>query len=148
MSARPLVRRVAAVVLAVAVGWAGSWLGLTLLAGRTFSMGPFRVRLSAVYGRGVTDIAILPLGRVTADTHRAPLHVTATLQGFSVNQLTNDVSQGGIDGLVSEVQKDALASIGAYAAWAFGAAMIGAVVLALIVFRKNMKLVLISVVAA
>src|SRR6266550_271440 len=93
MSAHPLVRRVAAVLLAVSVGWAGSWLGLTLLSGRTFSMGPFRVRLSAAYGRGVTDIAILPLGRVTADTHRAPLHVTATLQSFSVSELTNDVRQ-------------------------------------------------------
>jgi hypothetical protein len=47
MSAHPLVRRVAAVVLAVAVGWTGSWLGLTLLSDRTFSMGPFRVRLSS-----------------------------------------------------------------------------------------------------
>jgi predicted phosphodiesterase len=148
MSAHPLVRRVAAVVLAVAVGWTGSWLGLTLLSDRTFSMGPFRVRLSSAYGRGVTDIAILPLGRVTADTHRAPLHVTATLQSFSVNQLTNDVREGGIDQLVSDVQKDALASIGAYAAWAFGAAMIGAIVLSLLAFRRNVKLVLIAVLAA
>ena len=111
-------------------------------------MGPFRVRLTAVYGRGLTDIDLPPLGRITANTHRGPLRFTATLQEVSVPDLTRDLSQEGPDGLVSAVQHDALASLGSYAAWAFVAAMVGAVALSLLVFRLRWRLVAVACVAA
>ena len=135
MAAHPRLRRLPILLLAVVIGFAGIWLGLILLSGRNVEMGPFRVRLTAVYGRGLTDIDLPPLGRITANTHRGPLRFTATLQEVSLPALTRDLGREGPDGLVSEVQHDALASLGSYAAWAFGAAMLGAFALSLLVFR-------------
>ena len=112
MAAHPRLRRLPIVLLAVVVGFVGSWLGLLLLSGRNVEMGPFRVRLTAVYGRGLTDIDLPPLGRITANTHRGPLRFTATLQGVSLPDLTRDLNREGPDGLVSDVQHDALASLG------------------------------------
>ena len=90
MAAHPRLRRLPILLLARVVGFAGSWLGLILLSGRNVEMGPFRVRLTAVYGRGLTDIDLPPLGRITANTHRGPLRFTATLQEVSLPDLTRD----------------------------------------------------------
>ena len=148
MAAHPRLRRLPILLLAVVIGFAGSWLGLILLSGRNVEMGPFRVRLTAVYGRGLTDIDLPPLGRITANTHRGPLRFTATLQEVSLPALTRELGREGPDGLVSEVQHDALASLGSYAAWAFGAAMLGAFALSLLVFRLRWKLIAVACVAA
>ena len=69
-------------------------------------MGPFVVRLDTQFGRGVTDIVLPPLGHLTANTHSAPLRLSATLLDVRISELTRELSAGGIDGLVARVQAD------------------------------------------
>ena len=70
-------RRAAAALL---VGLLGAWLGMALLARVTVPMGPFRVELETGFGRGETVLALPPFGSLTADTHLAPVHLSATLK--------------------------------------------------------------------
>jgi predicted phosphodiesterase len=139
---------VALLLVPVLVGLVGTWLGLAVFSRHSISMGPFDVQLSTSYGHGVTDIDLPPLGRLTANTHRAPLRFKATLEAVNVPQLTRILQDEGTDGLVEEVQRDALAHLGSYAAWAFASALIGALVLALLAFRTHWRSVTISLLTA
>src|SRR5439155_1017452 len=71
------------------------------------SMGRFRVQLAAGFGRGVTEIGLPPFGHLTADTHLAPLRLTATLVDVRLPQLAQDVADEGIEGVSRRVQHDA-----------------------------------------
>jgi predicted MPP superfamily phosphohydrolase len=105
----------------------------------TVRMGPFRIQLTARFGRGFTDLALPPLGRLTADTHRAPLRVGASLQSVDVTQLVSEVGNRGLDAVIDDVQRQALEQIVPFAARLFAVAMGGALVLALIAFRTQWR---------
>ena len=94
-------------LLACVVGLVGAWLGMALLARDTVPVGPFRVELDVGFGRGETVLGLPPFGDLTADTHLSPLHVSATLRDVGVQRLTDVVNDEGIDGLVSDVERDA-----------------------------------------
>ncbi len=55
-------------------------------------LGPGRVELSARMGTAETAIALPPLGRVTADTHRAPLTVGARVVSVDVDAAQRSLS--------------------------------------------------------
>jgi predicted MPP superfamily phosphohydrolase len=134
-------RRAGLVLGAAAVGLVGAWLGMKLLAGTTVPLGPFRVELDAGFGRGETRLGLPPFGALTADTHLAPIGLSATLQDVGVERLTDAVNRRGIDGLVADVERDALDRAPIYAIQVVVAALIGATVLALLVFRSRWRLV-------
>ena len=141
-------RAVVTVLLACVVGLVGAWLGMALLARDTVPMGPFRVELDAGFGRGETVLGLPPFGALTADTHLSPLHVSATLKDVGVQRLTDVVNDEGIDGLVSDVERDARASVRTMAWRVLVAATIGGTALAALVYRRNWHLVATGGVAA
>jgi predicted MPP superfamily phosphohydrolase len=116
-----------------------------VLARSTVEMGPFRVQLVSTFGRGVTVIGLPPFGRLTADTHRAPVHFTATVREVDVRELTETVQRGGFDTLVQLVRKEALGQVYPFAFRLLGAAILGAAALALLAFRNHWKAVGIGV---
>jgi predicted MPP superfamily phosphohydrolase len=138
------VRRIAPWVGAVLVGFVGAWLGTLLLGHAEVPMGPFRVEVAGGFGRGVTDIGLPPFGRVVADTHVGPLRISATLQDVGVQRLTEVVGRIGIQGLSDQVERDALEEVKQLAARLLEAAVIGALVLGALVFRKRWRQVLVA----
>ncbi|MBI3648755.1 MAG: metallophosphoesterase [Actinobacteria bacterium] len=145
---RAALQRAAPVALAVAVGLAGAWAGMALWGRTTTTLGPFRVELASSFGRGHTDIELPPFGRLTADTHRAPLRLRATLQDVEVAKLTSILSEGGLDGLASRVEADALVRLRALAVRVLLAGAAGALLLGAVAFRTDVRRVAIAVIAA
>jgi predicted MPP superfamily phosphohydrolase len=130
-------RAAAPALLACVVGLVGSWLGLALLARETVPIGPFRVELDVGFGRGETVLGLPPFGALTADTHLSPLHVSATLRDVGVQRLTDVVNDEGLDGLVSDVERDARESVRTIAWRTLLAATIGGTALAALVYRTQ-----------
>jgi len=147
-TSRHVLRAVAPALVACAVGLVGAWLGLALLARETVPIGPFRVELDVGFGRGETVLGLPPFGALTADTHLSPLHVSATLQDVGVQRLTDVVNAEGLDGLVSDVERDARASVGSIAWRTLLAATIGGTALAALVYRTHWRRVAAGGVAA
>ncbi|HEX6330028.1 MAG TPA: metallophosphoesterase [Actinomycetota bacterium] len=123
------------------MGLVGAWLGMALLAHTTVQMGPFRVLIDTGFGRGETRLGLPPFGALTADTHMAPLSLSATLQDIDVERLTEMVNQRGIDGLVTTIQHDARERLGTFAWRVVGVAALGGLVVGLLVFRARWELV-------
>jgi predicted phosphodiesterase len=136
------------ILLPVLIGLGGAWIGMTVAGRHTVALGPFQVQLQGNFGRGETVIRLPPFGSLSADTHRAPLHVTATLQDVDIEQLTNIVTKHGVDSLVSQTQQSALDVIGPFALRLFLVAMGGALLASLIVFRGKWRPILIALLAA
>jgi predicted phosphodiesterase len=145
---RPLLLRFARILVPILAGLLGAWLGMFVLGRDTVAMGPFRVQLVSTFGRGVTVIALPPFGRLTADTHRAPIHFSATVREVEVRELTRTIGNGGIDHLVRVVRRDALRQVFPFALRLLGAAILGAVLLALISFRTHWRAVGLAVATA
>ncbi len=136
------------IVLPIAVGIGGAWLGLLAFGQTTVPMGPFGVQLDAVPGRGQTDIALPPLGRVSADTHLAPLHLSATLIDVDVKRLQTLIGDEGLDGVAADLEDQALHRIWPFLLRALGVAMGGALLAALVAFRGHRDRVRIAMLAA
>lgn len=145
---RPVVRRAGRLLAPIVVGLIGSWLAMSAFGGSDTSMGPFRVGLDAGFGRSVTDLAIPPFGKLTADTHKAPLRVTATLEDVQVPELSSAVASEGTAGVAAEVERDAIDRIVPFAVRLFLVALTGAFVLALLVFRTAWRRILAAVLAS
>jgi predicted phosphodiesterase len=138
---RSRMRVAAPVLLACLVGLAGAWLGMALFGRDTVPIGPFRVELDVGFGKGETELGLPPFGALTADTHLAPLHVSARLEDVGVQRLTDVVNQEGIDGLVNDVELDAHDGVRTMAWRILLVATIGGVALAAIVYRRRWRLV-------
>jgi len=137
---RRFVRRLAP----VALGVAGAWLAMAAFGAADVAMGPFRVRLDAGVGRGVTDIALPPFGRLTADTHVAPLRLTATLIDVRVPELSSAIAEQGTDGIAARVERDAIARVTPFAIRLLAVGVGGALVVGLVVFRGAWRSVVVS----
>jgi predicted MPP superfamily phosphohydrolase len=143
------VRRAAvALLLPAAVGVVGAWLGMLAWGSQTVPIGPFRVQLQAGFGRGVTDIALPPLGRVTADTHLAPLHLRATLVDVRAQELARALATQPTEGLVAEVELEGLDRLGPFALRLLGVALAGAAALGVAVFRGRLRAVGVALLSA
>jgi predicted phosphodiesterase len=141
-------RRAGIVLAAIGVGLVGAWLGMALLSRTTAPLGPFRVELQAGFGKGETRLALPPFGALTADTHLAPLGLSATLEDVGVQRLTDVVNRRGIDGLVADVEADARDRLPALAWRVLLVGGIGGAALCLLVFRTRWRLVTIGVASA
>lgn len=132
----------------VLIGVAGAWVGMVVGGHQTTVLGPFRVQLSANFGHGDTVIELPPFGTLSADTHAAPLHITATLENVGIDQLSGAIQQDGVATLVSRTQREALNAVEPFAIRLFIVAMCGAIVLSLVAFRRRWRSVLIALLAA
>ncbi|HXF56043.1 MAG TPA: metallophosphoesterase [Actinomycetota bacterium] len=141
-------RRLLTLLAAVLVGVGGSAVALLAFGRWSVWVGPFQVQLACRFGRGATDVALPPLGRLTARTHLAPLRFSATLQDVRVPELTEMVSTRGLTGLVSVVEREVLEDVPAFAIRVLGIGVAGAAVLAGLVFRRRWRPVVAAVVAA
>jgi predicted phosphodiesterase len=136
------------ILLPVLIGLGGAWVGMTIGGRHTVALGPFQVQLQGNFGRGDTVIRLPPFGTLSADTHRAPLHITATLQDVDIPRLTNIVSTQGVSALVDQTQRSALDVIEPFAIRLFLVAMAGAFAAALVVFRGRWRPILIATLSA
>jgi predicted MPP superfamily phosphohydrolase len=143
----PTIRKVVLFVVPVLIGVSGAAVAMLAFGKETVSMGPFRVQLSSHFGRGVTDIELPPLGRVTADTHRAPLRFSATLQNVNVSALADDVRNRGLYAVIEDVRVRALDRIAPFAARLLFVSMGGAFVLLVLAFRTRWKQVAVGMAA-
>lgn len=141
-------RRTVRAAVAVAVGLAGAWLGMSLLSTTTVPIGPFRVELSTGFGKGETRVGLPPFGSLTADTHLAPLGLSARLEDVGVERLTEVVRSKGVDGLVAVVERDARSRVAALAWRAVLAAALGAAALSTLAFRSRWRMVALASLAA
>ena len=141
-------RRAGAGLAAVGVGLVGAWLGMALLSRTTVPLGPFRVELGAGFGKGETHLGLPPFGSLAADTHLAPLGLSATLEDVGVQRLTDAVNRRGIDGLVADVEADARDRLPGLAWRVLVVGAIGGAVLSLLVFRNRWRLVSAGVASA
>ena len=135
-------------VLPAVVGIAGAAGGLQAFARTTVPMGPFDVQLDAVAGHGRTDIALPPLGLVSADTHTAPVHLSATLTDVDVKELQTLIGDEGLDGVAQNLEDQAVHRIWPFLLRAFGVALAGALVAALVAYRGRRREVRIAMLAA
>jgi predicted phosphodiesterase len=87
MLSRPALRRSARLLLAVALGLLGGYLGLTLAGTVHHEVGPLTtsMRLQPAWGGGTT-VVVPPLGELELDTHAGPLGVRATLEGLDLEE--------------------------------------------------------------
>src|SRR6185503_3333564 len=90
-------------------------------------------------GHGVTVIDLPPFGRLSADTHFAPLRFTAALQSVRINDLTRIVGSGGTDALVDRVQADALHQVVPFAIHVLLASLAATLILSVLVYRKRWR---------
>lgn len=134
--------------VAVLIGIVGGWGGMLLWGHTVTTLGPFRVELASSYGPGETDIELPPFGRLTADTHLAPLRLRATLRDVQVTRLTSTLSDGGLERLAGEVERDAGDRMRALAVRVLLAGAAGALILGLLAFRRDARRVAVAVVAA
>lgn len=141
---RPVVR----VLVPALIGVIGAWAAMVTVGPQNVTAGPFHVRLEASLGKGETVLALPPLGSLSADTHTAPLHVTATVENVDIERLTDSIRRGGVPLLVSETQADALRRIEPFALRLFLVSMAGALLLSLVVFRARWRPVAIACLAA
>lgn len=142
------VLRPVVVVVPALVGIAGAWLGLVVAGAQTTDMGPFQVRLEGAFGSGQTVVALPPFGHIAADTHTAPLRLEATLQNVDVQGLSDTIEGMPTAELASQVEAEARSSVRPFALRVLGVTAAGALVLALLVYRRDPRKIGVAVGAA
>lgn len=117
---------------------AGAVLGV-LLAGRiTAPIGPFITTVSLTIGSGGAEVGIPPLGALSMDAFDGPIRVGVTLQQIDQDQveaLVRDPS--ALDGIGSQVATDLQSAIVTLLIRTALAAVAGAALLGLLVFRRT-----------
>ena len=139
-------RRAAWVLAVVAIGLAGTLLGMTAWGTTNSAMGPFRVELSASFGTGETEIVLPPVGRITAETHISPLSFRATLREVDVQELTKLVRDRTVSDIADDVGDRARGRVARFGLQLLAASVLGALLLAALAFRSNWRAVLLSLV--
>jgi predicted phosphodiesterase len=131
--------RLGPIAAALLVATAGSWLAL-LVAGRaTYRLGPFSVELFARPGPSLTEVSLPPLGDIRADTHAAPVRLTATLERVDPDRLNQAVSTLGLKNLVRVVERRGRDAVRSHGARTAVVALAGALAAGL-VFRSRQVL--------
>ena len=145
---RETASRLLALLLAAGIGVVGAWLGLAVAGRSSITAGPFRVGVGVQFGSGLTEVELPPLGHLTADTHTAPLRLTFSLQDVRAGQLSDLVRSGGVDEVVTSMQQGLASRLVALALRALGVALLGALVLAVLVYRTRWRLIAVALSAA
>lgn len=145
---RASIRRKARLLLPIAIGAAGAWLGISIAGKSTLITGPFTVELAGRFGPGYTEIALPPLGRLTADTHLAPLRLTATLRDVDVPKLTEVIRTRTPNEVVAQVERDATRAILPFALRLATVALLGGLALGVLAFRTGWRRVSVATLTA
>ncbi|HVL81629.1 MAG TPA: metallophosphoesterase [Actinomycetota bacterium] len=135
-------------LLPVAAGVLAAAVALLAFGAKQEEMGPFTVELHSRLGRGVTSIELPPLGALAADTHDAPLRLTATLRGVDVNGLGEELRGGSTRALAERVEADARRSLRPYAVRMTLIALAGGLLVGLLLFRRAWASVAVCTAAA
>ena len=136
-------RRVGIVVEVVVIGLVGCWLGL-LVGGRLdASVGPLETRLSVVPSvDGGTEVAIPPLGELVVDSHDGPWRLTAAVTRINAADARRIFSDPtAVNGLGEQVVSDLEGGVVTLVLRSVVAAVLGAILLGLLVFRRRLRLV-------
>src|SRR5215204_4601079 len=136
-------RRVGVVVEVVVIGLIGCWLGL-LAGGRLdASVGPLETRLSVVPSvDGGTEVAIPPLGELVVDSHDGPWRLTAQVTRINAADARRIFSDPtAVNGLGEQVVGDLKSGVITVVLRSALAAVVGALLLGLLVFRRRFRLV-------
>jgi predicted phosphodiesterase len=140
-------RWLAPTAVAIAVGAAGAWLGLAAAGRATYRLGPFEVSLQARPGSGLTEVALPPLGEIRADTHAAPIRLTATLERVDPDLLNDRVADAGVEGLSAVVEAEGLTAVRTHTVRSAIVAVLGATLASLVVHRRRWGAVGVSLAA-
>lgn len=135
-AATPVVR-IARAALALLVGAAGTWVGLSAAGRSSHQVGPFQLILFSRPGAARSEIALPPLGRIQASSHLAPVRLTATLQSIDPDRAAAAVNDGGFESLAEAVRREGPGAVGAHVARSAALAVAGAAVAALLVYRRR-----------
>lgn len=130
------------------VGMAGAWLALLMMGRYVYDLGPFRVEFFGRPGPSTTELALPPFGRLEADTHVAPLKLSATLDEVAAVELGEIVQHKGVDGLAVEVEEEARHVLGSYALRSLAIVLVGAAIAALLIYRDRWRPLLVAIVGA
>lgn len=141
-------RALAAWVLPALIGLTGAWLALEAFGTSTVTAGPFRVNLDADFGRGVTDIALPPLGELRADTHVGPLHLRTGLQEVDVRALQAELAQGGLEAVADQLETRMLDHLVPFGLRTFALGIGGGLLLGLIAYPRVRRRAEIAALAA
>ena len=136
-------RRVGIVVEVVVIGLLGCWLGL-LAGGRLDApVGPLETRLSVVPNvHGSTEVAIPPLGELTVDSHDGPWRLSAEVTRINAADARRIFSNpSAVNGLGEQVVDDLKTGVITLVIRSVLAAVVGALLLGLLVFRRRFRLV-------
>jgi predicted phosphodiesterase len=121
---------------------------MTAWGHETVAMGPFEVQLEAGFGRGVTDIALPPLGHLEANSHVAPIRLRATLEDIGLPRLAKEIGHRPISDVVADVEADAGRAIWPFALRVLAAALASTLVAAGVVFRLRWRPIMAAVLVA
>jgi len=139
-------RRVGIVVEVVVVGLVGCWLGL-LAGGRLETpVGPLEARLAVQPNvHGGSELAIPPLGELTVDSHTGPWRLSAEVTRINAADARRIFSNPTtVEGLGEQVAKDLTNGVKKLVIRSVLAAVVGALLLGLMVFRRRFRLVMAS----
>ena len=126
------------------VGLVGAWLGL-LAGGRVEApVGPLEARLSvAPSWHGGSEVEIPPLGQLEVDTHAGPWHLTAEVVRINAGDARRIFANPrAVNGLGERVTADLRTGVVQVVLRSAVAAVLGALLLGLMVFRRRWRLVL------
>jgi predicted MPP superfamily phosphohydrolase len=138
----PILRYTAFIVVAVI----GAWIGLLLGAHVNEQVGPFHTHLSlAPSWTGDTRVEIPPLGSLTVDSHDGPLQLridVVEIDSDAAREIVNNpMSLRGVGASVTTELRDGVAVL---LVRGIGAAVVGAAVLTLLVWRVRSRALLAS----
>lgn len=128
----------------VVVGLVGAWLGM--LAGGSIEapVGPLQARLSIApsFGGG-SEVDIPPLGQLDVDTHAGPWHLTAEVVRINAADARRIFANpSAVNGLGERVAGDLRSAVVEVALRSLLAALVGALLLAVMVFRRRWRPIL------
>ncbi len=125
----------------VAVALIGAWLGLLVGGRETTAVGPVDTHMSAQLSwSGDTLVRIGPLGTLKLDTHDAPFAVTVTVDQLNVTDarrlFEDPVALQGLESWIASDARDAIVRLLVRSAVS---AVLGAVLLSVLVYRRRAR---------
>ncbi|WP_019874670.1 metallophosphoesterase family protein [Sporichthya polymorpha] len=134
-------RRIAGVAGFVLVAVVGAWLGLMVGGRDSTPIGPVNTHMTAHFSwSGDTEIRVGPLGTLTLDTHEGPIGVTVTVDALNVTDArTIFEDPEALEGLEQWVSADAKDAIIRLVIRSAVSALLGALVLSVLVYRRKAR---------
>jgi predicted phosphodiesterase len=132
------IRNVGLVVALIVVSLAGVGLGLRLDGHVQQDVGPFSATFAVRPSlAGGTDVQIPPLGSLSVATHDGPAHMSLRLDSLDQARAENLVKPNGVQIASDSAVPDVQDGVARLAFQSVGVSMLGAMVLAALVFRRR-----------